>query len=128
MIIDHIAIWTTDLNGMKNFYVKFFGLHANEKYFNPQKNFSSYFLSYDSGAKIELMHSPDIIAINADSKTASGLTHFAISVGSKKKVNEVTERIRTSGNKVISEPRTTGDGCYESVISDPEGNRIEITE
>ena len=128
MKIEHIAIWTRDLEKMRAFYVEFFELRSNEKYHNPKKGFSSYFLSFESGARLELMHRPDITAVieNADQKL--GLTHFAISVGSKERVDSLTERIRESGYKVIGEPRTTGDGYYESVISDPEGNWIEITE
>ena len=113
---------------MKEFYLKFFDLKSNEKYYNPKKKFSSYFLSFENGARIELMHTPDISEIIDKSGSKSGLTHFAISVETKKKVDLLTEKIRKSGFKIIGEPRTTGDGYYESVISDPEGNLIEITE
>ena len=88
MRIDHIAIWTLDLERMKNFYLKFFDLSTNEKYYNPEKKFSSYFLAFDYGARIELMHSPDISECIENSKLKPGLTHFAISVGSKGKVKE----------------------------------------
>ncbi|WP_109831437.1 VOC family protein [Reichenbachiella versicolor] len=127
MKIEHIAIWTLDLEKMKAFYLQFFDLKSNEKYYNPRKKFSSYFLSFGNGARIELMHRPDVSEFiqNADSKL--GLTHFAISVGSKEKVDSLTELIRNNGFDVIGEPRTTGDGYYESVISDPEGNLIELT-
>ena len=113
---------------MKKFYLKFFDLSSNEKYYNPKKKFSSYFLSFKSGARIELMHRPDISEFIDKSDSKLGLTHFAISVGAKKKVDLLTEKIRKNGFKIIGEPRTTGDGYYESVISDPEGNLIEITE
>lgn len=128
MKIEHIAIWTLDLEKMKEFYLNFFDLKPNEKYFNPQKNFSSYFLSFENGARIELMHRPDISDFIEKSESKLGLAHFAISLGSKEKVNLLTELIRKNGLKVIDEPRTTGDGYYESVISDPEGNWIELTE
>ena len=124
MKIEHIAIWTKDLEKMKQFYLEFFDLKSNEKYHNPSKQFSSYFLSFADGARIELMHRPDI---RLEDNHQLGLTHFAISVGSTEAVDQLTERIRSKGHPVIGEPRTTGDGYYESVIADPEGNHIEIT-
>ena len=128
MKIEHIAIWTMDLENMKNFYQKFFDLKSNEKYFNPNKMFSSYFLAFENGARLELMHKPDISEFIEKSDSKLGLTHFAISVGTKEKVDSLTKKIRENGYEIIGEPRTTGDGYYESVISDPEGNLIEITE
>ena len=127
MKIEHIAIWTRDIERMRAFYLKFFDLVASEKYHNTKKKFSSYFLSFKNGARIELMHQADRNEPNKKLEYQLGLTHIAISVGSKEKVDLLTERIRQSGNLVIGEPRTTGDGYYESVISDPEGNLIEIT-
>ena len=111
---------------MKGFYLHFFDMKSNEKYENPKKNFSSYFLSFKDGARIELMHNPDISEFIEKSKL--GLTHFAISVGNKEKVDSITENIRENGYQIIGEPRTTGDGYYESNIADPEGNLIELTE
>lgn len=128
MKIEHIAIWTNDLEKMKSFYVKFFKMTSNEKYYNPKKEFTSYFLSFENGARIELMHNPGISELFDKSDQKLGFTHIAISVGNKKKVDELTEFIKKEGYTINGEPRTTGDGCYESVISDPEGNRIEITE
>ncbi len=128
MKIEHIAIWTSDLEKMKRFYLTFFDLKANEKYYNPKKKFSSYFLSFENGARIELMHRPDISECIEKTNSKSGIAHFAFSVGSKEKVNALTEMIRKNGFEIIGEPRTTGDGYYESIISDPEGNLIEITE
>jgi lactoylglutathione lyase len=128
MKIEHIAIWTLELEKMKNFYLKFFDLKSNEKYHNPKKQFSSYFLAFENGARIELMHRPDISEFIEKSDSKLGLTHFAISVGSKEKVDSLTELLRENGFTIFGEPRTTGDGYYESVISDPEGNLIEITE
>jgi len=113
---------------MKNFYLNFFDLKSNEKYYNPQKKFSSYFLSFETGARIELMHRPDISEFVEQKDLKLGLTHFAISVGSKEKVDLITELVRKNGFNILGEPRTTGDGYYESIISDPEGNLIEITE
>lgn len=128
MKIDHIAIWTLDLEKMKVFYLTYFDLHSNKKYYNPKKNFSSYFLTFESGARLELMHRPDISEIIKNSGSKIGLTHYAISVGSKDTVNSITEQIRQDGFNIVVEPRTTGDGYYESVIADPEGNLIELTE
>jgi lactoylglutathione lyase len=100
---------------------------SGEKYENRKKGFSSYFLSFTSGARIELMNRKDIPEDTEHIKAAIGLAHLAISVGSKQKVDELTEQFRRDGFDILGEPRTTGDGCYESVIADPEGNRLEIT-
>ena len=127
MRIEHIAILTRDLEKMRDFYLEFFDLRSGEKYYNPQKQFSSYFLEFENGARIELMHLPEIGELNKKSELKFGLAHFAISVGTKEKVDALTESIRNNGYKIIGEPRTTGDGYYESVVADPEGNRIEIT-
>jgi len=127
MNIEHLAIWANDLEKMKAFYLEFFSLSSNEKYHNPKKQFSSYFLSFASGARLELMHRPDIAALMKQAGETLGLAHFAVSVGSKEKVDSLTERIRESGYTIVGEPRTTGDGYYESVIADPEGNLVEIT-
>ncbi|WP_298338439.1 VOC family protein [uncultured Algibacter sp.] len=128
MKIEHIAIWTLNLEKMKNFYLEFFDLKSNEKYYNPKKKFSSYFLKFEKGARIELMHRPDISEFIEKSESKLGITHFAISVGSKERVDSITELIKKNGFRIVGEPRTTGDGYYESVIADPEGNLIEITE
>jgi len=127
MKVEHIAIWTRDLEKMKDFYIKFFQAKSNEKYFNPSKKFSSYFLSLENGPRIEIMHRPDISEIIEKFDSKVGLAHIAISVGSKEKVDSLTELMRDNGYRIIGEPRTTGDGYYESVIADPEGNLIELT-
>lgn len=128
MKIDHIAIWTKNLVQMRDFYVKYFGMEYGEKYENPSKKFTSYFLSFSNAeTRIELMHNPEIDKI-LQNKELIGLTHVAISVDSKKKVDLLTEELRADGYTIVGEPRTTGDGYYESVILDPEGNKIEITE
>lgn len=127
MSIDHLAIWVKDLKKMKQFYLRLFEVNANEKYHNAKKQFSSYFLSLGSSARIELMHRPDISDLLKKSGEQLGLAHLAISVGGKEQVDALTEQIRENGYPVIGEPRTTGDGYYESVVADPEGNRIEIT-
>ena len=127
MKIEHLAIWVNDLELMKEFYLQYFDLESNKKYYNPKKKFSSYFLSFSSGARIELMHRPDVSELIENAELKLGLTHFAISLGSKEKVDILTNTIRNAGYKIVGEPRTTGDGYYESVIADPEGNLIEIT-
>ncbi|MBN7811254.1 VOC family protein [Algoriphagus sp. H41] len=127
MRIEHLAIWVNDLEKMRAFYLDFFHLTSNEKYYNPKKEFSSYFLTFPSGARIELMHRPEVTGFLNQDKANFGLAHFAVSVGSKEQVDELTDRLRNSGYRIVGEPRTTGDGYYESVISDPEGNLVEIT-
>ncbi len=128
MKIDHLAIWIEDLEVMRNFYIKYFNMKSSEKYVNEQRHFSSYFLSFPGGARLEIMSRPDIIKSSTEKYLTFGLTHFSISVGSKEKVNFLTEQLRDDGVSIIGEPRTTGDGYYESVIQDPEGNQVEITE
>lgn len=127
MRIEHLAIWVTDLELMRSFYERYFGAISGKKYHNLQKNFTSYFLSFKEGPRLELMHKPTISSLGDSHVEYLGITHFAVSVESKEKVNTLTEELRTDGYLVVGEPRTTGDGYYESVVLDPEGNRIEIT-
>lgn len=114
---------------MKAFYCQYFGAKSNQKYVNSNTNFESYFLSFDEGStRLEIMYSPSVVDIPTDIlQKTKGLVHFAISVGSIEKVNELTETLANDGFSVIGKPRTTGDGYYESVVLDPENNRIEIT-
>ena len=126
--IEHLAIWVTELEDMRHFYQKWFKAVAGQQYVNHTKGFSSYFLSFDDGCRLELMHRKDIPENRNDiEQQYKGLIHFAVSVGSEEKVNELTEAMRGEGIRVIGEARWTGDGYYESVVLDPEGNRIEIT-
>ncbi len=128
MKIEHLAIWVSDLEKMKKFYEKYFNTTPNELYHNPTKNFRSYFLSFESGCRLELMQKPEIPDnLNDFGKQYKGIIHFAISVGSQEKVDQLTEQLRIDNCHIVGEPRTTGDGYYESVVLDPEGNRIEIT-
>jgi lactoylglutathione lyase len=128
MRINHLAIYVQDLEVMKRFYETYFQGEAGNLYHNPEKHFTSYFLSFSSGCRLELMHKDKVASLNKEStQEYIGITHFAISVGSKDGVDELTERLRADGYSIIGEPRTTGDGYYESVILDPEGNRVEIT-
>lgn len=127
MKINHIALWADDIERLKDFYCLWFGAKAGELYHNPRKHFSSYFLTFpDGGASLEIMHRPETTGRDR-SGNHTGYCHMAVSLGSKEAVDATTERMRSEGVKVIGEPRTTGDGYYESVISDPEGNLIELT-
>jgi lactoylglutathione lyase len=127
MHIEHVAIWCKDLERMKEFYVTFFGARSNDKYWNESKEFESYFLSFDSGARLELMHAPSVPGRANDALTQfTGLVHLAFSVGSEGRVDELTRELKRDGYQVIDGPRWTGDGYYESVALDPEGNRVEI--
>ncbi len=129
MKIEHIAIWTDNLERLKSFYIQYFGAKAGEKYINTKKQFESYFLSFESGCRLEIMRMPGITQRDIDVlKQFQGLTHLAISVESREKVDSLTAILRADGYTIAGEPRTTGDGYYESVILDPDGNRIEITE
>jgi len=128
MKIEHLAIWVKDLEGMRHFYETYFNAQSNEKYRNDKKQFESYFLSFSEGPRLELMNRPDIPDnINDLVKEYIGIIHFAVSVGSKEMVDTLTEQLRTDDYSIVGEPRWTGDGYYESVILDPEGNRVEVT-
>lgn len=127
MKIDHIAVWVDDLEAMRQFYLTYFDTTCGAKYNNPTKNYNSYFLSFsDGGARIELMHRPDITETVGKRGFAKGMAHLAITVGTKEGVDALTARLRADKYKVVSEPRTTGDGYYESAVSDPEGNYVEL--
>lgn len=129
MKIEHLAVWCRDLERMKDFYTRYFGAKAGEKYINSKKGFESYFLTFKEGCRLEIMKMANIPENKNDIyEQYLGLIHFAISTGSKSIVDELTEQLRRDGFQVVGEPRTTGDGYYESVILDPEGNRVEITE
>lgn len=125
MKIEHVALWTPDLERSRTFYETYFGASANDKYTNATKQFESYFLSFEDGARLELMQMPDIV--DRPVVQHFGWIHIAVSVGSKNGVDTLTERLRKDGYTIAGEPRTTGDGYYESVVLDPDGNRIEIT-
>lgn len=128
MKIEHLAIYVKDLEESKKFYIKYFKAKANEKYVNSKTNFQSYFLSFDDGARLEIMTSPSISNVtNNVTLNYIGLAHFSVALGSKEDVLSLTETFRVDGYLILSEPRTTGDGYFESVISDPDGNKIELT-
>lgn len=126
--IAHIAIYCRDIEKMRSFYETYFGAVSNEKYRNEKKQFESYFLKFEDETSLELMQKVGVpISQNDVYEEATGLIHFAMSVGSEEKVNELTEKLRTDGYGIIGEPRWTGDGYYESVILDPENNRVEVS-
>jgi len=127
MIIEHVAIWTRDLENLKHFYCTYFDGRCGEKYSNPVRQFESYFISFASGARLELMQMPSIpLSLNPVETQFTGLIHLAFSVGSEKDVDRLTDKLRRDGIQVVSAPRRTGDGYYESCILDPDGNRVEI--
>lgn len=128
MRIEHIAIWTQNLEKLKDFYVNFFDGICGEKYINSKKGFESYFIKFEDGARLELMQMSSIPPNKNDiEKQYIGIIHIAFSVGSKERVDELTEILRANGYSISSEPRITGDGYYESCVLDLDGNRIEIT-
>ena len=126
MKIEHVALYVQDLEAARDFFIKYFGASANGGYHNPRTDFRSYFLTFDDGARLELMTKPDLTD-SGDFLNRFGYAHIAISVGSREAVDDLTARLKVDGYAVISGPRTTGDGYYESVILDLEGNQIEIT-
>ncbi len=125
MKIEQIAIWTNDLDRSRHFYETYFNGKSNEKYINEKKGFASYFVTFNGSASLEIMQRNDVTE-SAENKESSGLAHFAFNVGSKEKVNEMIETFRQKGYQILGEPRLTGDGCYEGIVADPDGNRIEI--
>ena len=126
MKIEHVAMYVTDLEKTRDFFVKFLGGVSNDGYHNRNTDFRSFFISFEDGARLELMTKPEIID-EEKPLLRTGYAHIAFSVGSKKKVDELTEQLRADGYEVVSGPRTTGDGYYESCIVGIEGNQIEIT-
>ena len=126
MGIEHIAMYVNDLEGAKDFFVKYFNGHPNDGYHNKTTDFRSFFISFDDGARLELMKKP-CMEDQEKSLNRTGYIHLAFSVGSKEAVNELTEKLRNAGYEIVSGPRTTGDGYYESCIGAIEDNQIEIT-
>ena len=127
MRIEHIAFWVNDLELMRAFYQKYFGLKCNKKYTNTRKGFSSYFLSYTDGTRIEIMNMNQGAENTGHKGLVNGFAHLAFSTGSKDKVDQLTAELKFDGFEILGQPRITGDGYYESVVLDPEGNWIEIT-
>lgn len=127
MRIEHVAMYVNDLEATKDFFVKYFNATSNEGYHNKTTDFRSYFLNFDDGARLEIMNKPQM-KDDEKSLNRTGFVHIAFSLGSKKAVDELSEKLKNDGYAIISGPRTTGDGYYESCIIGIEGNQIEITE
>lgn len=126
MQIEHVAMYVNDLDTARDFFVRYFGAESNSGYHNTKTGFRSFFLRFDDGARLEIMNKPAMDdAEKAPART--GYAHIAFSVGTKEVVDRLTEQLKLDGYAVISGPRTTGDGYYESCIVDIEGNQIEIT-
>jgi len=126
--IEHIALWTGDLDRLAGFYAKYLGARVGPVYVNRAKGFESRFLTFDSGSRLELMKTTMFRPIvNEPGAQCMGLTHLAISLGTERRVDELTGVLRQAGFAVVDGPRRTGDGYYESVVLDPDGNRIELT-
>ena len=126
MKIEHIALYVNDLEGARKFFMKYLGAQSNDGYHNPRTNFRSYFLSFDDDTRIEIMNKPEMSDCPKE-LTRTGYAHIAFSVGSKEKVDALTAQLKSDGYEIVSGPRTTGDGYYESCIVAIEGNQIEIT-
>ncbi|MCQ2514624.1 MAG: VOC family protein [Ruminococcus sp.] len=126
MRIEHIAVYVNNLEGAKEFFEKYFNAVSGEMYHNKNTGFQSYFLSFESGSRLEIMTKSDIVQIE-NSTMHTGYIHLAFSVGSRGNVNSVTEKLKADGYKILSGPRITGDGYYESCVVGFENNIIEIT-
>ena len=126
MKIEHIALYVKDLEEARKFFIKYLGAKSNEGYHNPKTDFRSYFLSFEDGARLEIMQKPEMTDLPKD-LARTGYAHIAFSVGSRERVDEITAELKADGYDVVSGPRTTGDGYYESCIIAIEGNQIEIT-
>ena len=127
MKIEHTALYVNDLEAARDFFVRFLGGISNSGYHNPKTDFRSYFITFDEGARLEIMTKPGL-ADQEKHLNRTGYAHIAFSVGSREKVDALTGQLRSAGYEVASGPRTTGDGYYESCIVAIEGNQIEITE
>ena len=133
MKLEHIALYVDDLEVMRAFYCDQLGAQANTKYHNPISGFQNYFLSFESGARVEIMSHPETVVTDpvggaGHHLKSLGYIHLAFSLGSRDAVDQKTRELADAGFVVISQPRPTGDGYYESVILDPEGNQIELCE
>ena len=126
MKIEHIAMYVNDIEKVREFFIKYLDGKSNEGYHNTKTDFHSYFISFDDGARLEIMNKPGL-SDEEKSLNRTGFIHIAFSVGSKERVDELTELLKNDGYLVVSGPRTTGDGYYESCVVVIEGNQIEIT-
>ncbi len=126
MTIEHIAMYVSDIEKAKHFFVKYFNAVSNNGYHNVSAGFRSYFLTFDGGARLEIMNKPNMSS-DGEKGNHFGYAHISFSVGNEENVRQLTEKLRADGYQVVSGPRTTGDGYYESCICDFEGNLVEIT-
>ena len=128
MTLEHVAIWTRQLETLKDFYIRYFGATSNEKYTNVQKQFQSYFLSFESGARLEIMTRPDIPENANDTVMAQylGIIHLAFEVKTMAEVDQKAEELKAAGFPILSGPRKTGDGYWEFETLDPDKNRLEV--
>ena len=126
MKIEHIALYVNDLEAARDFFVQFLGGKSNDGYHNSRTDFRSYFISFDDGSRLELMNKPELVD-QEKLLNRTGYAHVAFSVGSRKRVDELTEELKSAGYEVISGPRVTGDGYYESCVVIVEENQIELT-
>lgn len=125
MKISHVALYVNDLEQMRAFYETYFNAQANQKYHNPQTGLTTYFLTFADQTRLELMQRPDVM--HHPHKLVQGYTHIAFSLGDSALVDQLTTKLAAADYKIVNGPRTTGDGYYESVVLDPEGNQIELT-
>ncbi len=126
MKIEHIAMYVNDLMSARDFFVKYLGGVSNDGYHNESTGFRSFFICFDNGARLEIMNKPSM-EDSAKTLNRTGYIHIAFSAGSSEEVDRLTRTFREDGYEVVSGPRTTGDGYYESCIVGIEGNQIEIT-
>lgn len=127
MVIEHMAMYVNDPETARDFFVTYLGGRSNAGYHNEKTGFRSYFISFDGGARLELMNKPELEDMKKP-LNRTGYAHIAFSVGSKERVDETTARLKAEGYEVVSGPRTTGDGYYESCVVVFEDNQIELTE
>ena len=126
--IEHVALWVRDLDGVCTFYARYFGAKISPRYENRAKGFASRFLAFESDARLEVMTTTSMSPVELEGGAhRMGFTHVALAVGSQSEVDRLTNRLRADGHAVLEGPRHTGDGYYESVVLDPEGNRLELT-
>ena len=130
MKLEHVAIWAVEIELMRTFYERYFDARSSAKYENERKKFTSYFLTFPEGGRLELMHRPDIqrIGDSPSSQEFIGYAHLGVQLGSRAAVDALTKRLERDGFPILDGPRQTGDGYYESMVADPEGNRIVIAE
>ena len=129
MNLDHVAIWTTQLEVLKDYYIKYFNGHANQKYINKEKQFESYFLTFGSGSRLEIMQMPGIPENLNDTigRQHQGIIHLSFGMETMEMVIEKSHELEAAGFKILRGPRKTGDGYYEVETLDPDNNRIEVS-